>query len=55
MFALKKIKGSLTFYVLIKNKINQYESVLEQLKNEGNYDSELNTLQARLQQMAELH
>lgn len=56
-FALEKkeeIKGKLEFYVLVKDGKNQYEETIEALKAQGNYDSELITLQTRLQQMAEL-
>ncbi len=57
MFALVKveeIKGKIDFFVLIKDDVNQYEGVKNQLLKEGNYESELNTLQTRLQSMAEL-
>ncbi len=57
MFALeriKEIKGKIDFFVLKKNNVNQDEEVKEQLRKEGNYESELNTLQTRLQSMAEL-
>lgn len=57
MFALKKeeeIKGKIDFFVLIKNNLNQYEVVKQELQEQGNYDSELNTMQTRLQAMAEL-
>lgn len=57
IFALKKqeeIKGKLEFYVLFKDGKNQYRETIEVLKGQGNYDSELITLQTRLQEMAEL-
>ncbi|WMN12691.1 hypothetical protein QYS49_34310 [Marivirga salinae] len=57
MFALervKEIKGKIDFFVLVKNEVNQYEEVKKQLQKEGNYESELNTIQTRLQSMAEL-
>ena len=57
MFALERIeeiKGKIDFFVLVKDKVNQYEVVKEQLQKDGNYESELNTLQTRLQSMAEL-
>lgn len=50
---IKEIKGEFKFYSLIKNGRSQYEETLKQLKKEGNYESELNTLQTRIQAFAE--
>ena len=55
-FALKKIDsiiGKINFYHLIVDGVNLYEQAENILIKHGNYDSELKTLQARMQEMAE--
>jgi hypothetical protein len=50
---LKEIKGKFKFYTLISNGTSQYLEALNELNKEGNYQSELNTLQTRIQAFAE--
>lgn len=56
MFALepiKEIKGRYSFFYLLKDGQNLFQEVYFQLEKEGSYQSELNTLQVRLQLFAE--
>lgn len=56
-FALKKIEqieGKLQFYKLFVNDVCEYDTFWVQCEQDGNLKSELVTLQARMQQLADL-
>ncbi len=56
-FAIEKIiqiEGKLSFYKLFVNDTCEFDMFWEQCKREGNLDSELITVQARMQQLADL-
>lgn len=57
IFALEKIKeieGRLSFYKLLINGFCEFDEFSRQCRSDGNLDSELITIQARMQQLAEL-
>ncbi len=57
IFALEhigEIKGRIEFYYLLINGVNQFKEMEMELEKQGNYDSELVTLYARMQEMAEM-
>lgn len=56
-FALKhieQIKGRIEFYLLEVDGVTQYEIFEEELVQNGGYQSELNSIQMRMQEMAEM-
>ena len=56
-FALKhipQIKGKVKFYLLITNSECQYEEFEKKIAREGNYESELDQMQSRFQEVAEM-
>src|SRR5688500_11019279 len=50
---IEEIKGRLKFHYLIVDGTNYYETFEEKITKEGNYQSELNTVQTRMQLVAE--
>lgn len=56
-FALRhvpNIKGKTKFYFLIVNGVCQYEEFEEKIIRDGNYEQELDQLQLRFQEVAEM-
>lgn len=56
-FALKhipQIKGKVKFYLLITNGECQYEEFERRVMREGNYENELDQIQLRFQEVAEM-
>jgi putative component of toxin-antitoxin plasmid stabilization module len=56
-FALKeitKIKGRIKFFHLVVDEINLFEEFEKQIMEEGNLQGQLNTIQARMQEIAEM-
>lgn len=51
---IKEIEGRLSFYKLFVNGNCEFDEFYEQCKAEGNLESELNTIQARMQELADL-
>jgi putative component of toxin-antitoxin plasmid stabilization module len=50
----EKVRGRIDFYYLIIDGKNQFKEFENQAIKDGNFKSELNTIQARMQEMAEM-